>query len=491
MTNNVPDKYYALPLYPMEERYAEYLQDESNWKGNADSISFPKNEEEVCTLLARMRQENCTITVQGGRTGIVGAAVPDGGHIMNLSHMNRVLSYRVDEDGRHLLDVEPGTTLLDLHAKFRSLKSNAPLFWPVESTELTATVGGVAASNAKGLCAGYYGSANQYIDSLRVVLPDGTVHDFVRGQKLAGLEQEDADAVSIFLGSEGMLGTITRLTLELRPLPKEQWGIAFFFTDTAPALGFCDALAVRQETSGAAVAAVEYLEDNCIALIEERKPYMSKIKELPDVPAGTAAMVYLEIHGDSTDTVETVAEEVMMLAAEWDSDPDTAWAVSGESELEKTRAFRHAAAESANVFIKQVSKQEPRITKLATDMSAENASLSELMQGYRHDMDSAGIRASVFGHGLSGHLHINFLPEDYSGYCKARELLTKWADEMAVRGGRLSTEHGIGKIKRHLSARNCPPESQLLYRIKRQLDPDGILNPHNYWEDAGIPETSL
>ena len=151
----------AVTIHPLDEKYREYLRDESKLEGLADSISFPKNAQEVQAVLAAMARQGLGVTVQGGRTGIVGAAVPQGGHLLNLSRMDQVLDYRA-EDGRHLLNVQPGVTLMELAARIHTLKSGTRLFWPVDSTEPTATVGGVAASDAKGISAWYYGGAAQH-----------------------------------------------------------------------------------------------------------------------------------------------------------------------------------------------------------------------------------------------------------------------------------------------------------------------------------------
>ena len=71
----------------MGEKYEEFLIDESKYRGYADSISFPESEEQVCQILRQMKERKIPVTIQGGKTGIVGGAVPHGGHILNLSRM--------------------------------------------------------------------------------------------------------------------------------------------------------------------------------------------------------------------------------------------------------------------------------------------------------------------------------------------------------------------------------------------------------------------
>ena len=67
------------------QMYGEYLRDESRQVGNAESIVFPKTEEEIISSVKEMSRKNIQITTQGARTGLAASAVPFGGHIISLS----------------------------------------------------------------------------------------------------------------------------------------------------------------------------------------------------------------------------------------------------------------------------------------------------------------------------------------------------------------------------------------------------------------------
>ena len=86
-------------IYPMKEQYEEFLIDESKFSGYADSISFPESAEEMQEVLQELKKERVPVTIQGGKTGITGAGIPRGGHVMNLSHMNKVKDSVLLEDG--------------------------------------------------------------------------------------------------------------------------------------------------------------------------------------------------------------------------------------------------------------------------------------------------------------------------------------------------------------------------------------------------------
>lgn len=472
-------------LQAYSDKYVEYLRDESRLVGQAESISFPIDTQQVQAVLTAMAEQHINVTVQGGRTGIVGGAVPQKGHIINLSRMNQIGNHEV-KDEKHLLTVQPGVTLLELAAHIRGLKSGVRLFWPVDPTEPTATVGGAVATDAKGICANYYGSLTRYIHKLEVILPSGESISFNKEDHLPALPK--TNPFTVFVGSEGMLGVITSITIELIPMPSEQWGISLFFQDREKALAFSDAL-LSSTLGKQGFAAAEYLEKNAIETIEARKPHISAIKELPDVPLNTAAMVYVELHSNHEEEVEHAAEALLELAMEYDSDPDTAWAVSGENELDKMRAFRHGAAEAANLLVDEARRTEPRITKLATDMSLPNVSFAELAKKYRRDCNESGLQASIFGHIARGHLHVNLFPKTYEEYQKGCTLLEKWAVEMQQQGGNLSTEHGIGKLKKRYNQHFlADSENQNRRAHKEIFDPRNRFNPGNYWLDKAEME---
>ena len=166
------------------------------------------------------------------------------------------------------------------------------------------------------------------------------------------------------LGKEGITGAICELTLKLIPKPQSQWGIAFFFGSSEDAGRFVDILRLDMpQCEHAKVAAVEYIDRMAMNLIEEHKATMTKIKELPDIGEETQSMVYIELHGDEEE-IEILAESLMESAMVCNSDPEEAWAVSSETDVEKMHAFRHGAAETSNLYIEKARQMDARITKL-------------------------------------------------------------------------------------------------------------------------------
>lgn len=164
---------------------ADYLRDESRLAGRADSLSFPSSEEEVREVLRATGADGTPVTVQGGRTGIVGGAVPLGGHVLNLGRMDRILDPSPDpnpnaDPGRRLLRVQPGLPLVRLNEWLQSVSGG--LFFPPDPTESTATLGGMACTNASGARSLAYGPMRRHVQALRLVLADGSAVALARGR---------------------------------------------------------------------------------------------------------------------------------------------------------------------------------------------------------------------------------------------------------------------------------------------------------------------
>lgn len=281
----------------IEESHADYLRDESRRSGRADSISFPRNEEEVRTILRTLRREGRAVTVQGARTGIVAGAVPEGGHVLNLSRMNRSLGLRrtTGEAGSagsagYVLTVEPGLILSELRealaagrfdtanwtaesrAALDAMNREGRFVFPPDPTETSASIGGMVAANASGAKSFRYGPTARHIAGLRVALADGAVLNLVRGQyrargrafhlvtelpesrvlegelpsyrvppvkSAAGYQTaQDQDLLDLFIGMEGTLGVVTQVDLVLSLAPAVIWGLTAFLPSQDAAVRF-------------------------------------------------------------------------------------------------------------------------------------------------------------------------------------------------------------------------------------------------------------
>ena len=475
--------------------HADYLRDESRRVGRADRIAFPRTEAEVLAALAEAREQKLPVTTQGARTGVTGGAVPEGGLILNLAHMDQILSA---ENGE--LRVQPGATL-------DAIRAAVPpgFYFAPDPTEPSASIGGMISCNSSGALSFLHGPTRNHVLGLRVALLNGDVVDLRRGRdKTAGLRfrlgpvsgelpplrrpavknaagyfvDPDMDLVDLFVGAEGTLGVVTEATLRLLPAPGAVWGLMAFLPSTAAVVGFVDALRQTPRDGSAQLAALEYFDSNCLVFLREHADELaSKGISVPNLPDGSAC-VYAEWHAPDA----AAAEAALMAAAErlpeFGADPDACILADNPHDLEKLKLFRHSAPEMVNSAIDERRKIHPGLVKLGTDMSVPDARLADVLALYETDLAASGLEHLVFGHIGANHLHANILPCHPADYDAGRALYARWAAQVIAWGGSISAEHGIGKLKRDLFRQMAGDAALAQMRdLKKCFDPDNLLNP--------------
>jgi D-lactate dehydrogenase (cytochrome) len=469
-------------IKPLDERYRQYLHDESGLCGAGETISFPRSEAEIAAVVASLSRAGTPLTVQGSRSGLVGAAVPLRGHVLNLTQMTRIERPHCGDDGVGSIVVEPGVTLLELRRTLAAARLERPLFWPPDPTEATATVGGVVAMGARGLSALRYGPARMHVRGLRLVDADGEVQEVSAGDRRPGCELELLDVIC---SGEGMSGAVSELTLRLTPKPAVIWGVCLFFTERASLCAFVDGLArtARAHEAGApaaGLAVLEYLDRRAIDLAQTRQASSADRRCLPPAPPGTLAAVVLELHGDDEEEVAGLAGGLLQLLDESGGDPDTAWALIGEAEAERLREFRHAAAAGANQQGELARAADPSRVRLALDASLPGMPFSEALELYESGLRAEGLDGCLFGHVRDNRLVATVLPRTNEEHRRGRRLIAEWAGRAVAVGGRPVNEHGVGKLHRELLAGVVhQPPWPARRACAAALDPAGRWNPGN------------
>lgn len=498
-------------ILPWSSDYEDYLHDESRRIGSAESISFPTSEDEVVEVLREIGARGGTVTVQGARTGIVAGAVPQGGHVMNLSRMSALGELAADEDADygHVI-AQPGALLSNI----RDAAAARGLFFPPDPTETSASIGGMIACNASGAMTFHYGATRRWVNAVRLVLSDGSALEVRRsevrahgrrfslrteeGRLLEGelpaytvpdvktaagyYAADDMDMLDLFVGMEGTLGVVTQVELRLIPKPGAVNGLTVFLPNEEAALKFVRAARGEKveglEPIAVRPVAIEFFDSDSLDLLRRMKAESSAFENIPLLKPDYHTAVYIEFHGeDDEDLEEPITQVTDALAALEVSDDDT-WYATDERELEPLKAFRHAVPEAVNLLIGERKKDVPELTKLGTDMSAPDDQLEAAIGMYRAGLADSGLESVVFGHIGNNHVHVNILPRDLGDYERGKELYMSWARRIVEMGGSVSAEHGIGKIK--------APFLRMMYgdqgidqmrRLRQLFDPDGVLNP--------------
>jgi len=489
------------------ESHIDYLHDESRLCGTAETMAFPRNEDEVRCVVAAVAEGGGTITVQGARTGIAGGAVPQGGCIVNLSRLNKVEPCPSDTE---CLMAQAGVLLEDL----RSVAAERHLFFPPDPTETSASIGGMIATNASGAMSFFYGPTRKWVEALHVVLADGSLLMLRRGEhKVSGrkfsVTTEDGreisgvvpgytmppvksaagyyaagemDLIDLFMGMEGTLGIITEAQLRLILRPAVVCGLTVFLPTLAAALAFVrlargekvgerDGLVTRP-------VAIEYFNHDTLDLLRRMKAEGKGASAVPALLPHYHTAVYLEYHGQEEDVMEGAALAAIEAATALGGNDEDSWYAPTLRDLAPQKAFRHAVPEAVNLLIGERQRTDPAITKLGTDMSVPDTALEQVMSMYQEDLAGAGLESVIFGHIGNNHVHVNILPRNMAEYDRGKALYQSWARRIVKMGGSVSAEHGIGRLKKSLLTLMAGEEGMTQMRaLKCLFDPGRTLNP--------------
>ena len=448
-------------LITLPQEVAPYASDwRKRYVGKPAAVVKPASTAEVAEVVRACAESRTAIVPQGGNTGLCGAATPDASGtqiVLNLSRMNRV---RAIDTRNNTMTVEAGCVL----AKLQNTAEEAGRLFPLSlAAEGSCEIGGNLSTNAGGTAVLRYGNARELVLGLEVVLPSGEVWDGLRGLRK---DNTGYDLKQLFIGAEGTLGVITAAVLKLFPLPKSH-ATAVVALETPE-----KAVALLERALGACgerLTGFELFSDFCLSLVlkhfrDTAAPFPRRfphyvLMELSDTQSGEGVRVLVE------SMLEAALEERNILDA-----------AVAQSETQ-SRAFW-----SLREFISEAQAHEgPNIKH---DVSIPISRISEFIATTDAELERAyrGVRVVTFGHIGDGNVHYNVsAPEGVAPgafVMHTAEINRIVHDSVARVGGSISAEHGLGQLKRdEIQRYKSPLELELMRKLKRALDPHGIMNP--------------
>ena len=397
----------------------EFLSDTlGRRKGEASALVFAKSTEEVSKLLQYAHANRIPVTPRGAGTNLVGSTVPvDGGIILDLSQMNRILELDTET---MTITVEPGLLLQDLQAYVEEHN----LFYPPDPGEKASSIGGNISTNAGGMRAVKYGVTRDYVRGLEVVTADGTV------LTVGGKNVKDASGLSLkhlYIGSEGTLAVITKCILKVIPKPETSLSILVPYPDLTTGIG--SVLNILR--ADANPTAVEFMERNVVRVGED----FSGVR-YPCPEAGSYILLTFDGRerevAASAERIQTLALSSGALDYIFLTDPQQA------ADIWKVRGALVKAVEA-------VSEQEPVDIVVPINRTAE-------FIGYINQLEqSSGMRMVSFGHAGDGNVHLCVVRGHRDEATWQKELhanMDKAYHKAYELGGIASGEHGIGISKR-------------------------------------------
>ena len=449
----IPDK-KRIVAHDIPEKY---LSDTlGRLKGEAAALVFPQSTEEVSKILKYAHKHDIPVTPRGAGTNLVGSTVPvDGGIILDLSHMDKVLEL---DENTMTITVQPGLLLQDL----QKYVEERGLFYPPDPGEKASSIGGNISTNAGGMRAVKYGVTRDYVRGLEVVTADGSV------LTTGGKNVKDASGLSLknlYIGSEGTLAVITKCILKLIPKPETSLSVLVPYPDLKT--GIRSVLSVLR--ANANPTAVEFMERKVVKLGED---FLGVKYPYPEA----GSYILLTFDGHATEVREN-AERIRKLALDGGALaylPLTDTAQNNPSNDIPSAAdiwkVRGALVKAVEAF----SEQEPVDIVVPIDKTAEFISFINKLD------EESGMQMVSFGHAGDGNVHLCVVRGDRDLKTWHKELkanMDKAYHKAYELGGITSGDHGIGISKRRYFLRETPGENlEVMNRIKDALDPKHILN---------------
>ena len=425
-----------------------YSYDASHVEIQPEAVVFAATTEQVSRLMKFAYRERIPVTPRGQGSGLSGGSVPQQkGIVLVMDRMKRIIDF---DPANRLITVEAGLTTSDIDP----IAAQANLFYPPDPGSVTfSTIGGNVAENAGGLRGLKYGVTKDYVKMMKVVLPQGDI--VILGNKcvkhVAGFNME-----GIFVGSEGLLGIMTEVTLALLPIPEHRESALAIFNSLESAATAVAAIIA----AGVTPSTMEFMDNATINAIQNFKDC--------GLPRDAAAVLLIETDGQKDSAIAEMAK----VEAEVQKNGSRAFARATSSE-ERDNFFA-----GRRVALNALASVRPNL--ILEDATVMRSKLPDMVRGITAIADKYKLQVGIFGHAGDGNLHPTFLVDmrDKDEMARTEKAVTELFQLAIDLDGTISGEHGIGLEKKPFLQNQVGAEGiKLLQNIKRTFDPLNLLNP--------------
>jgi FAD/FMN-containing dehydrogenase len=409
------------------------------FSGRSLLVVRPADTGEVSAVLGVCAQAGVGVVPQGGNTGMVGGATPrDGEVVLSLRRLEAIEP--LDRQGSQIT-VGAGVTLEQIQQRARAEGLEVAIDHGARGS---ATIGGMAATDAGGHLAARYGTMRSQVVGLEVALADGRVVS-----RVSGLVKDNAGFAwpGLVIGSEGTLGVITRVRLKLIPVRRRRATALLGVSGMEHALRVLEGV----RTAAPSLEAADWFEAAGLRRV------CARLRVEPPFAAEHPVYLVLECAADIDPTEELLAATDLV--------EDSALAVD-----EAGRKALWLYREALNETIRALG------VPLKLDVALPVAALALFVTALRRLVEEAvpGAELMPFGHLADGNVHVNILGAER----RSDELEERVLTLVAAHGGSVSAEHGIGQAKtRWLKLCRSESELALMRGLKDTFDPHGVLNP--------------
>lgn len=417
------------------------------------AVVFPESEEDVVQIVKWARQYKMPLVPSGGRTGLSSAATATNDEIVvSFERMNKIIHF---DDVDTVLKVQPGVILQTV----QEFAKNNGYYFPVDfGAKGSCHVAGAVSTNAGGVKVIRYGMMRSWVAGLRLVTGAG---DVMYLNKALKKNATGYDLRHLVTGSEGTLGFITEVDLQLTAAPQELHVLLLGLDDLSRTIEV-----YKSFNKQLVVTACEFFSDLALNKVLAAHPTLSE-----PLDARHPYYLLIELEETSSDFQERVEAVFTDLLEKGIIANGTISQNSQQSE--NFWALRERISESISPF-----------TPYKNDISVRTSQVDSFVKESDKLINSHYPHFEVvwFGHIGDGNVHINILkPANLSKdafIAECRKVDTLLYELVERYNGAISAEHGVGLAKKpFLSHSRTGPEIEIMKKIKAAFDPDNIINP--------------
>lgn len=404
-------------------------------------VVLPDGAERIAEIVRACTAAEVPYIARGSGTGLSGGALPrTDGVLIVTSRMRRVLELDIDDERAV---VEPGVINLDVS---KAVRPHGYYYAPDPSSQQICSIGGNVAENSGGAHCLKYGFTVNHVLACEVVTPSGEIVDIS--------EAPGYDLLGAFVGSEGTLGIVTKITVRLTRLPEAVETLLAAF-DTIESAGEAVSAIIG---AGVVPAAIEMMDALAIEAAEAAVQCR--------YPEGAGAVLVVELDGPAAE-VDRQFTQVKELCHE-------AFEIRvAADDMERTLIWR--GRKSAFAAVGRISPDY-----IVQDGVIPRTALPEVLARIDELSADSGVRVANVFHAGDGNLHPLVLYDDsVEGEGEQAELVSARILDLCIEhGGSITGEHGVGVDKaKHMPRMFTEEDLDTMQMVRCAFDPAGLCNP--------------
>jgi len=262
------------------------------YRGKSKILLRPESAEEISSILKYCNENKIGVVPQSGNTGLVGGSVPVHDEvILSVERLNKIDAF---DEVNGILSCGSGCILQNLQERVATEWDHLV---PIDlGSKGSCMIGGTVSTNAGGQYYFRFGSIHANLLGLEVVLPDGTILDLMNFNRK---DNTGYDLKHLFIGAEGTLGVISKISISCPRLPKAR-NVAFLACDSFDAVQ--RTLSLAKSDLGEILSAFEFMDREILDEVgKEKKIPISKFDSTTGETCNYRFCLLIETQGSSND----------------------------------------------------------------------------------------------------------------------------------------------------------------------------------------------